>query len=208
MKARKPELKQEAIRLRKQDRLSLREIEEITGASKGSLSKWLKPYPLTDQEKKKRQKNRNRSHLRKNRGTGSSLHQMAQGRDYTRNDKAKISEAAVLLRLVLHQMAVFGSPFDGDRADWVALTPQDRLVKLQVKWAKATGPHGLPYISLTHTAGGRKTVRYVREDFDFIIGYDLFTDTAYVFSYEETADLKRTVSVRESAAEAWHKLLE
>lgn len=204
---RKPELKLEALRLRKEERLSLREIEEITGASKGSLSKWLKPYPLTKQEKKERQKNRDRAHLRKDRGQKSGLHQMAKGRSYTRTDKAKISEAAVLLRLVLHQIAVFGSPFDGDRADWVALTPHDRLLKIQVKWAKTTGLHGLPYITLTHTAGGRKSVRYTKEDFDFIVGYDLFTDTAYVFSYEETATLKRTVSVRKSAAEAWHKLL-
>ena len=43
----KTELAQEAIRLRVEERLSLREIAEMTSASKGSLSVWLKPYPLT-----------------------------------------------------------------------------------------------------------------------------------------------------------------
>ena len=52
----KPELKAEAIRLRVEKRHSLREIETITGAARGSLSAWLKPHPLTEDEKKARSK--------------------------------------------------------------------------------------------------------------------------------------------------------
>ena len=50
----KPELKAEAIRLRVEERHSLREIESLTGAARGSLSLWLKPYPLTEEEKRER----------------------------------------------------------------------------------------------------------------------------------------------------------
>ena len=52
----KPELKAEAIHLRVEKRHSLREIGTITGAARGSLSALLKPYPLTDEEKKARSK--------------------------------------------------------------------------------------------------------------------------------------------------------
>ena len=50
MVAAKTELKAACIRLRVEERMSLREIAEYTGASKGSLSAWLKPYPLTKDE--------------------------------------------------------------------------------------------------------------------------------------------------------------
>ncbi|HEX8847443.1 MAG TPA: hypothetical protein VF791_22555 [Pyrinomonadaceae bacterium] len=56
MNTAKPDLKAEAIRLRVEQRMSLREIAAITGAAKGSLSLWLQPYPLTDDEKRARSK--------------------------------------------------------------------------------------------------------------------------------------------------------
>lgn len=56
MEIAKPELKAEAVRLRLEKRLSLREIETITGAARGSLSLWLKPDPLSDEEKRDRTK--------------------------------------------------------------------------------------------------------------------------------------------------------
>ncbi len=56
MSGAKPDLKAKAIRLRIEDRLSLREIATITGAAKSSLSLWLKPHPLTEEEKKSRAK--------------------------------------------------------------------------------------------------------------------------------------------------------
>ncbi len=56
MAAANKELAQEAIRLRVEQRLSLREIAAQTGAAKGSLSAWLKPYPLTAEERRLRQR--------------------------------------------------------------------------------------------------------------------------------------------------------
>lgn len=45
------ELKQEAVRLRVEDRLSYNEINEILNVSKSTLSNWLKDKPLTPKEK-------------------------------------------------------------------------------------------------------------------------------------------------------------
>jgi len=200
----KPELKAECIRLRVQERLSLREIHERTRASKGSLSGWLKPHPLTENEKAARFQGRRWNPDKKDRGLESPFHQMAVA-GLTRNDKGKIAEAAVLFRAVLHRFVVFGSPFDGDRADWL-FDVSGNILKIQVKWAAVYGDHGLPTVSLTRTAGGRKSLRYAPDDFDFIVGYDLFTDTCYVWSYEETKGHTTSITITPEAAEAWWKI--
>ncbi len=44
------------------------------------------------------------------------------------------------------------------------------------------------------------------EEFDFIVGYDLYSDAAYVFTYEEVKHLKKAVTVRDDAFERWDKL--
>ena len=46
----KRELKEKAILLRTQERLSLKKIAEILRVSKGTLSVWLKDFPLSDEE--------------------------------------------------------------------------------------------------------------------------------------------------------------
>ena len=44
-------LKTECVRLRVDERMSLPQIHQLTGAPKGSLFMWLKSYPLTAEEK-------------------------------------------------------------------------------------------------------------------------------------------------------------
>ena len=81
----KPELKAEAIRLRQQERLSLRQIAALLGASKGSLSVWLRSYPLTQAERKRR--NNSAGPVRqatKDRGEESKFHRAIAGRQLTR----------------------------------------------------------------------------------------------------------------------------
>jgi len=124
----------------------------------------------------------------------------------SRLQKAKIAEAAVLFRMTVCGFNVFGSPFDGDKADWVVEIPETgRILKVQVKWAHASGK-GLPSVSLKCVQGHNKAVRYQKADFDFIVGYDLYADTCYVWSSEEVAHLKRCVAVSPSAAEGWDKM--
>jgi hypothetical protein len=212
MRGRKSPLQQqEAIRLWVEERLTLREIQARTRVPKSSLSAWLKPYPLTAEER--REKHRVKAHPRgprKARGD-ESKHQRAIGeRRLTRQDKARIAESAILFRLALHGFGVYRAPFDGDKADWLVETAAGSKYKLQVKWA-STAKHGLPYFALRCTgeghAGKKAYRRYVEGEWDFIVGYDLFTDTAYVFSFDEIADHKTIITVRPDAAERWDKLM-
>lgn len=203
----KSDLAQEAIRLRVEERRSLNEIADITGASKGSLSSWLKPYPLTDEERRQRQKTAKRYVTpKKDRGEISKLYLAVSGRELTRLEKAKIAESAVALRLAVHGFHIYGSMYDGDKPDWVVKVPETgKFHTIQVRWARM-GPGGMPFINLVCTVGHSVQQRYKEGDFDFIVGYDLYSDTAFVYSAAEVASLKAAVSMSWDHAERWDKL--
>lgn len=203
----KPDLKAEAIRLRTEERLSLREIATLTGAAKGSLSLWLKSYPLTDEEKKARSKTANRYVApKKDRGEESRHHQAITWQNLSNQRKGKIAEAAILFRLALHGFDAYLSISDGDKADWLVEVPETGEVKrIQVRCV-CSFKHGLPGILLTCTQGHSKRRRYEKGEFDFIAGYNLFNDTAYVFSFDEVARHKTFVATSEEHAERWDKL--
>lgn len=208
MSVTKHALKAEAIRLRLEERLSLREIEVVTGAARGSLSLWLKPFPLTLEEKQARSKVARRYvPPRKSHGEESKHSRVVVWRDLTPYHKGRIAEAAVLFRLALHNFNTFSSFFDGDKADWLVEVPETgKVLKLQVRCVNATNKYGLPNVLLTCADGHNKRRRYQQGEFDFIIGYYLFNDTAYVFSFDEVAQHKTYVSVTEKHAERWDKL--
>ncbi len=198
-----PELKAECIRLRVQKRLSLREIHQVTGAPKGSLSGWLKPHPLTEVERKARQKVPKVP--KKDRGAESALHKMSPN-PLGNAHKARVAEAAVLLRLVVFGMRVFGPVFDGDKADWLVITPSRKTFKVQVKSVKVVSRGGLPLVAIRCAAGRSGSRRYTEGELDFLVGYDFFTDTAYVWSWEDLRGHKATITVCPEAAERWDKL--
>lgn len=141
------------------------------------------------------------------RGSESEIHKMVTASVLSSSQVAKVSEAAAMLRMLASGFNVFGSVFDGDRTDWIVEVPcVNAVYKVQVK-TTFTSQHGLPYVSLRHRAnptdGNR---RYNRDEFDFIVGYDLLTDTAYVWSWEEVEHLQSAVSVNNEAAERWDKM--
>jgi hypothetical protein len=76
---------------------------------------------------------------------------------------------------------------------------------LQVRWVKQ-GRAGLPTIKLMCSAGRKKFRRYADDEFDAMIGYDLFTDTAYVFPREKISHLRALVTIADPYAEAWDLL--
>jgi len=43
-------------------------------------------------------------------------------------------------------------------------------------------------------------------DFDFIVAYELYSDTAYVYSYAETRHNAASTTVTAEAAERWDKV--
>ena len=150
----KPELKEKCISLRLEKRMSLGAIQKETGASRGSLSAWLKPHPLTEAEKQERWKQaiRQKTPWRKNRGKISWAYQMAH-KPLTSMQKAKISETAVLFRVSLLGLDVFSSPFEGDKTDWLVYsTNQKKYTIVQVKWARSAS-YGLPYVNHQNDGG-------------------------------------------------------
>ncbi len=54
--------------------------------------------------------------------------------------------------------------------------------------------------------GHNRRRRYETGEFDFIIGYYLFNDTAYVYSFDEVANHKTFITISEQHAERWDKL--
>lgn len=204
----KPDLKAEALRLRVEERLSLREIAAITGAAKGSLSIWLQPYPLTDEEKKARSKTAKRYVApKKSHGEESKHHQAIVLKNLTNQQRGRIAEAAVLFRLVLHGFDIYTSVFDGDKVDCLVHVPESgKILKLQVRWVHSSSRHGLPVLRLKCAEGHSNRRRYKEGEFDFIVGYYLYNDTAYVFSFDEVSERQTYISVSEKNSEKWDKL--
>ena len=197
---------EECIRLRKEKRMSFPEISALHGVSFGTLNYWLKPYPLTKEEQKERRKKR--IYKTKDRGEVSKFWQAINCQNLTRLQKSKIAESAVLFRLVLHGFIPYRSIFDGDKVDWFVEVPETgKKWKIQVRWTKGNkNKKELPRISLICIDGHSTQRKFKEGEFDFIVGYDLYTDTAYVFSFEEVLHLSCAVTIRKEAAEAWDKL--
>ena len=202
------ETKAEAIRLRVEEELSLSQVAKRLGVSKSTASLWLKPFPLPEGTVSRRIREHGLGHGRKpyNPGPKSRAYLAVEGHSLSKQRKAKIAEAAVLFRLTLHGLPAYGSWFDGDKADWLVRVPSTgRRLTLQVKWARQ-GKTGAPSVRLKCSEGRGKLRRYVEGEFDFIVGYDLWSDTCYVWSWDEVAKHTSTVSICPEAAERWDKL--
>ena len=197
------------IKLRSEEKLTLTEISQKTNIPKGSLWPIIKDFPIPQelQKLKRRPYIIQSNHLKKKHlGDLSKYAKMIDLIKLTGQDKQKIAESAILFRLCLNGYIVYGSPFDGDKADWII---EDKTTRkkftLQVKWAGIQGGKGHPIINLMCTEG-RKQRQYKEGEFDFIIGYCLLNDTAYVFSFDDVGHLKRSVTINENSAEAWEKI--
>lgn len=200
MPAAKPQLRAECVRLRVEQRMSFREIEAITGASRGSLSAWLKDHPLTATEAKARRP-KPPTNFPKARGEESALHQTVKANGLSPNQKGKLAEACILTRMLAHGLIPFGSVFDGEAADWVVQVPGGSIKKVQVKLA-FQARHGLPTVALRKSASKRP---YRDGDFDILAGFDLYTDTAYVWTWDEIKHNTAAVTVSSDAGERWDK---
>jgi transcriptional regulator with XRE-family HTH domain len=206
MPAPKNELRDEAIRLRKEERLSYKAIKDRLGVSKGSLSGWLGDMPLTAEE---RLESRRRSLVLVERPEApkSKYADMVQGVQLSSDRKMRIAESASLFRMSLFGLRAFRSTSDNDRSDFIVLSTSGKW-SVQVKWCQV-GPYGLPYIPLRRSCGERRSkLRYEQGDFDFIVGYHLDFDACYVFSEAEVREHTSSITVDASALEAWKKMEE
>ena len=200
------EKKSEALRLRQEERLTLNEIHRRTGVAKGTLSLWLQCVPLSSAELKKSMGGKGFRTPKKDRGEQSRLYSRFGRREFSPHEKARIAEAAVLLRLSLLGFTSYTPIFDGERVDWAVEVPGIGFKKVQVRWANESSTAELPIIGLRKTEGHNKKVRYGVEDFDFLVGYDFYTDICYVWGHEETRGNNTSISICTEAEERWDKL--
>lgn len=206
----------EARRLRCEERKSYNEIATLLNVSKGNLHYWLKDLPLTESEITERRSAagaKGRKKINENRkyrpGPPSKFRVMVTGSEMSKERMARISGSAVQFRLVLAGLNPFNSPFDGERTDILVENPvSGRVMKIQVKTVRRAN-HGRPFISLRRRDYAAKdgVCRYKVGDFDFIVGYDLHTDIAYVVSWGECEANKTAYSIRKDDAERWDKLI-
>jgi hypothetical protein len=204
---------EECVRLRAEERKSYTEIQTITGISKGTLSKWLKPQPLSRDEKLEKHRI-NREHMTQTPDNIELQYPSKfyltynKGEQYTREDKAHISETAVLYRLALNGFSTFKSEFEKATEDWIVKNQNStKIAIIQVKWASDHGQGGTPYASLKKSnGGGGKTRNYYENEAHFFVLYDFYDDTCYVFSRNDISNNKSTLSIRKDAAERWDKI--
>jgi len=202
--------------LRKEKHLSYNEIHKVTGIPFSTIQGYVHDIPLPKKVLKEKlvtgQKN---STPKRKTPDKSKLYKLSNNAVFTNNEKGKIAEAAVLLRLCIQKLVVFGSVFDGDKADWIIDSPkQNKRYRIQVRWAsipKQNGKYiGRPKIKLVcmgpRTNGDYIETRFKEGDFDFIIGYHFETDMACIYSWDEIKNHCSMVSFKEDAIEAWHKI--
>jgi hypothetical protein len=200
----KEDLKRIAIRLRINHRMSIREIRKILPVAQSTLSLWLRDTPLNEKEirKKRSEKMKGNKHRQKDQGHPSKHYRGVA--HLSRKDKGRISESAVLFRLALHGYEVYGQEFGNQSCDWLVVTPSG-VKRLEVRWASQK-KDGLPIISLQKSNGRGGSKRAPSGSFDVLVGYDLYSDTAYVFTSKEITHLSTGVSVSPESAERWDKL--
>jgi transcriptional regulator with XRE-family HTH domain len=197
----------ECRRLRLEERLSYQEIQDRVDVAQGSLSLWLRDIPLSPEEQLAKRLAIKHPRQRKTCGERSKYLDLVDEHSFTKQQKGAIAEAAILFRMALFKMQVFGAVFDGAKEDWlVRMTGTHRTAKIQVKCTMYY-KYGLPLITLRCADGRGKSRRYKQGEFDFIVGYDLRTDTAYVFSEEETLTIGCAITVNNDAAERFDKIV-
>jgi len=198
---------QEAIRLRVEERLGIRQICQQTGLSQGTVSNQLRPYPLAAEELKRRfASSATRTNATKGRYAVevSRWANVLADQNLSREQKGQIAEAAVLFRLAIHGFHVWKAQYDGNPADWLVSRPGGRQhVRIQVRWA-ARSHYGRPLIKLRRRKG-RTHVSLTSADCDFVVGYDLETDTAFVFPVAEIEHRQRKACDPQHA-ESWQML--
>jgi len=199
------EVREEAVRLRLEEQLGLAAIAARLSVSKGSVSLWLRPYPLS--AVRKGGVEAKPLTFRGQRSTGNpALVQMAAEREYTTQQRGRISEAAVTLRLLLQGYWVLPAP-EGLSYDLVAVViGSHTMLKIQVKtiWLGISKGDRRVTLQRTRREGPRKL--YAKGDFDFLVAYDATHDMCFVWSWDEVEG-KASVNGLAAQEEAWNKLL-
>jgi len=214
-------IKNEAIKFRVEGKKSLKEISKILRISKSTASLWLRNYKLPSNElhrriclaAKKASKTKNkikRERIEKEKAEGSKFFTAFKKNGLLKKREwiGKLSEAAVIFRLILNGFEIYSSIFDCDKIDFIIRKGREgKLIRLQAKtvrrvkrgWGKGEG--FIPLICQKGHYGRRKIGE---KDFDFIVGYDLFSDSCYVFNKNQIRKNKTTIGIKRGIKEGWH----
>jgi predicted DNA-binding protein (UPF0251 family) len=196
----------EAFRLRTEERLSYSRIAQELGIHRKTVAAWLSDYPASAPSSSQVEGTRRvgRTIVR---GNPSRWWPVVEDRDPDNADRGRIAESAVAFRLCVHGFEIYSSSYDGSRADFVVRHPSaGALWKIQVKSVWTPG-QGMPQIPVRRSSGAAKTkVPYTHGELDFLVGYDLLTDVAYVYSWRDIAAHANQVKVSPEHEEAWWKL--
>jgi len=198
--------REKALRLRIKGRKTTREIHRITGVSVSTLHYWLKDHPLTKQEISKAISASPRYKAPK-KELGTPGQYAVQRNVPNPIDLGTMGESIVTFNLSQRGYCVAKSVGDGDVVDlYVRRRGSEKVAFLQVRVSSnPPSRSGLPTISLRRHRNGR-AYRFDKGDFHFLVGFCRQDGRCYVYSSDEVSHLRNSVTVREDACEAWHKL--
>lgn len=174
--------KEQAIKLRIEERLSLKEISEKLNISKGTASLWLRDHPLTTEEIT-------------NRHTKSSSPKII----CNPNDNIKKGKAAELIfsaRCLLNGLVVFSPLSEDSRIDLVVA---DTLLRVQVKVFNKKQQFSVRKVGV-NSKTNCKIYRYSANDVDFFGAVDLTTFDVYIVPIQDIVEYSSCMS--RSAIEA------
>jgi hypothetical protein len=203
--------KEKARELRRKERLSLDEIQKRLKKPRSTITYWVKDIPLTKEELRIRRRAAAKKTNKKKRKGALHYRKKLLSPYYTSIIKkrldtinvAKISEAAVLFKLTLHGFNSFSPNFDGEKADFLVLNEFNKTIKVQVKSTQHP-KEGLPRIDVT-CCNGRRRRKYAKDEFDILVGYDIRTDTCYIFRRQDIKD-RGNICIDKESEEAWERI--
>lgn len=200
-------LRAKAIGLRVEERLGTKEIGRRTGVPLSTLHYWLRPFPLTKEERSAIISASPRYVAPKKTLPGRPEDRMEFDGKANSRIYGRAGEYLVAHRLLMLGAIVMRPDIDGDKVDLYArLEGSDRVVFIQVR--KTSSPpsrSGLPTVSLRRSSGG-KSQRLGFADFHILVGWCPDNSRCYVFDADEVARHGNSVTVCEEAEEAWWKV--
>lgn len=187
-------IKEKAIKLRTQDRLSLPEILKLVPVARSTLSLWLRAYPLTMGElKARRQVNSQRARDIRLRSVGERgpSGEWSTRPKLSKSDLGEACRQMICAKLLLQGMVVFRPLTEDTPVDLVILTPTGRFLKCQCKCIfRANGKtcHHMSFCSVRKWGPSNRAVKhtYTPDEVDVFLGYCVDNDSVYVIPYKDT----------------------
>jgi hypothetical protein len=198
-------MKEECLQLRQEKHLPAWEVSQLTGVHKDTISRWFRGETLTEEQKTK-YPDLNWDGKKVYREPESKFYAAYRANVKTKHKTAKVSETAVMFRLAIHGIDYYLSPHDSDIIDFIVSSEESgKTAKIQVRTAICI-KKGMSKLSLIRCSGTKVAKRYSKNECDVLVAYDIPTDTAYVYLFDELTEYSSNPSVSREHAERWDKV--